>query len=235
MSLLSRISSVARTAPASWSRNLRCYPVQRLSTITVGAASSEQPNATPAEATASSAQVRPHHIIMSISGPDRPGIIKSVTEAVAEHDANVEESKMAILGGDFAMIVYVSIGSADNAEKLAVSIRGQLDNFSISVRETVAPTTEDRSEPLWTLTLQGPDHPGIVAAVSEALATNGCNVHELETETSSAPFAGYRLFTINGSVSVDESKLDKLSDALNKVEDHFGSTISLVKNSLESK
>lgn len=200
----------------------------------MGAVTPTETSDNPSEATADAKKSLAHHVVMSVSGPDRPGIIKSVAEAVKEHDANIEESKMAILGGDFAMIVYVSIPSSDDAEKLAVRIREELNDFSISVRETSPPSSEQKPQALWAFSLQGPDHPGIVAAVSEAMVKNGCNVHELETATSSAPFAGYELFSIDGSVSVDESKLDQLSNALNKIEDQFGSTISLVKGSEQS-
>lgn len=232
LSLFSKLSSLPRSAPTLWSRAaVHWSATQRLSTISVGNATSAQMPDQPAEATSEAKAPLSHHIVMSVSGPDRPGIVKSVSEAVHDHDANIEESKMAILGGDFAMIVYVSISSADDAEKLAVRIRDELKDFSISVRETSPPNAGQQQPALWSLSLQGPDHPGIVAAVSEALAKNGCNVHALETETSSAPFAGYEIFTIGGSVSVNEENLDQLSTSLNKIEEQFGATITLAKGS----
>lgn len=79
--------------------------------------------------------------------------------------------------------------------------------------------------------IEGPDHPGIVSAVSQALAVNGSNIKEMSTETTTAPFAGYELFKLAGKVSVDEARLNELSSALDGIEDKFGSTISLIKES----
>lgn len=147
---------------------------------------------------------------------------------------------MAILGGDFAMILYVSMKEAADADRLANNLRLDLPAFTVSVRETTAPTSVEAAAdaaasstaPLaWTLSFEGPDNPGIMAALSEALALNGCNVREMDTATSSAPFAGYELFTVTSKLTVDESKLGELSDALNRVEEQFGSTISLVRDS----
>lgn len=192
------------------------------------AAKPETPSAEPVAST--STTVRGHHIVVSISGRDEVGIVQKVSSVVAEHNANMEESKMAILGGDFAMIVYVSMEEPDAADKLASKLRSELPNFSVSVRETTAPQEADAPKNIWTISLEGPDHPGIVAALSEALAKNGCNVLEMETETTTAPFAGYELFKVSGALTVDDKQLDALSKALDKVEDKFGSTISVVQD-----
>lgn len=221
MSLLTRFSSVARLVRAP------TVASQRLATIAVSHASATSQSEPVAAAVAKD---RPHHIVMSISGRDRPGIVKSVTESLLERKANMEESRMAILGGDFAMIVYVSMENTEDSSKLANELRADLPNFSISVRETTPPAHVEAVKPMWMFTLEGPDHPGIVASVSEALATNGCNVHEMDTETTSAPFAGYELFKVTAKVTVDDKKLDGLSKALNMVEDKYGSTISLVQD-----
>lgn len=209
--------------------------VNRFTTIIEAKPASAQDQAVPAAG--SIPDVRPHHVVVSISGRDRPGIVKSVSKSVTAYDANLEESKMAILGGDFAMILYVSMKEAADADRLADNLRLDLPAFTVSIRETTAPTPAEEaaeaaaSSPLlWTLSLEGPDNPGIMAALSEALALNGCNVREMDTATSSAPFAGYELFTVTSKLTVDESKLSELSDALNRVEEQFGSTISLIRD-----
>lgn len=158
--------------------------------------------------------------------------MQAVSSIVADHEANLEESRMALLGGDFAMILYVSMKQTDDGDLLASKLRTELPSFSVSVRETVVPSQEQLQQlqsNVWTLSLEGPDHPGIVSAVSQALAVHGSNVKEMDTETTTAPFAGYELFKLDSKLTVDESKLDDLSKALDAIEDKFGSTISLVK------
>lgn len=204
------------------------------------ASASSTPTATGAQsAAAASPSPRSHHAVVSIAGQERPGIVQAATTAMAARGANVEESRMAVLGGDFAMIVYVSLPEAAE-DGLAAALRDELPAFSVSVRETKPAPEADATagsesaaaaSSRWDLSLEGPDSPGIVAAVAEALATNGCNVHELDTETKSAPFAGYELFHLQGVVAVDESRLDELAVALEKVEAKYGSTIELTQQS----
>lgn len=221
--MLSRVSRLS---------SVRALTSRRFATIAANPNGTKYPSESPtAEPVAStSTTVRGHHIVVSISGRDEVGIVRKVSSAVAEHNANMEESKMAILGGDFAMIVYVSMEQAESSDKLASKLRSELPNFSVSVRETTAPEEAEAPKSIWSISLEGPDHPGIVAALSEALAKNGCNVLEMETETTTAPFAGYELFKVSGVLTVDENHLDGLSKALDKVEDRFGSTISVIQD-----
>lgn len=220
MSLAPRLSSLARQRLTP---NLSRPGWRLLTTITSAPSAEAEPSA------ATTAAARPHHVVVSLAGEDRVGIVRTVTSAVAAHRANVEESKMAILGGDFAMIVYVSMESAPDADALVAQLRAELPSFTISLRGTTAPTGkgEDVKRTMWTLQLEGPDQPGIVAAVTQALATHGANVHEMDTETTTAPFAGYALFKMNGKFAVDEEHLEEVSQALTKVEEKFGSSINL--------
>lgn len=239
MSFLSRMSSASRLSRVSTTAPVTNF-VNRFTTIIEANSTSGETSPHAAPAPGSVPDVRPHHVVVSISGRDRPGIVKSVSKSVAAYNANLEESKMAILGGDFAMILYVCMKEAADADRLANNLRIDLPAFTVSVRETTAPTpmeaaadaADSSAAPLgWTLSLEGPDNPGIMAALSEALALHGCNVREMDTATSSAPFAGYELFTATSKLTVDESKLGELSDALNRVEEQFGSTISLFRDS----
>ncbi|CAN8064047.1 unnamed protein product [Agarophyton chilense] len=197
--------------------------VARLTTI----ACSSQPLHAPEPAAATNADPRPHHAVISLAGRDRIGIVNAFTNVVDKYKANIEESKMAILGGDFAMIVYVSMEKNADAVNLERLLHEELPNFSITLRTTTAPADEHPKEPMWKISVEAPDQPGIASAVSQALATHGGHVHEMETETSTAPFAGYALFILNGRVSMADTELDKISDALTLVEEKYGASITL--------
>lgn len=217
MSIATRFASLARARPAL------VRPLRTLTTVTATPTAEAEPAAGAAAAS------RQHHVVISLAGQDRVGIVKTVTSAVSATRANVEESKMAILGGDFAMIVYVSMESAADADAIVSQLRAELPAFSISLRTTTAPSDDQSAtgRSMWSLQLEGPDQPGIVAAVTQALATHGGNVHEMDTETTTAPFAGYALFKMNGKFAVNDDDLNKVSDALTKIEEKFGSSINL--------
>ena len=48
------------------------------------------------------------YLVISAIGQDRPGIVDEVSAFILSHQCNVEDSRMAVLGGDFALIMLVS-------------------------------------------------------------------------------------------------------------------------------
>src|SRR4051812_23996800 len=55
---------------------------------------------------------RNHSVVITASGPDRPGIVHDLTKLLTTAGANVEESRMSILGNDFAILLRVTVGDA---------------------------------------------------------------------------------------------------------------------------
>src|SRR5689334_1184867 len=47
-------------------------------------------------------------VVLSALGPDRPGLVARVTAFLTERGANIEESRMAILGGEFGLMLLAS-------------------------------------------------------------------------------------------------------------------------------
>jgi glycine cleavage system transcriptional repressor len=117
-------------------------------------------------------------LAVSAVGLDRPGIIAGVAERLAAHGANVTDSRMAILRGHFAMTLIV-----EGAERDALA--ADLDQLAIletwSVTEVAEAAANPRSEPTHVVSVHGADHPGILAAVTRALADAGVNVCDLQT------------------------------------------------------
>lgn len=129
-------------------------------------------------------------LVLTVIGPDRPGLVEMLSETVASHGANWLESRLAHLSGQFAGMVRVSV-PAERAEALAAAL-GRLDDLRVLV-ETAGAGAESDARPL-VLELLGQDRPGIVREISHALASRGVNVEELETECTSAPMSGESLF-----------------------------------------
>ena len=47
--------------------------------------------------------------VLTIIGPDKPGLVERLSDTVTEHGGNWLESRMAHLGGQFAGILRVSV------------------------------------------------------------------------------------------------------------------------------
>ncbi|HEV2786514.1 MAG TPA: ACT domain-containing protein, partial [Solirubrobacteraceae bacterium] len=112
-------------------------------------------------------------------GLDRPGIIAGLAERLAAHRANVTDSRMAILRGHFAMMLVVTAPEDVDAGELVGDLHAagqRLELEAIVVREVVEAEPGPQAEPSLVVVVHGADHPGIVAAVTRALADAGVNV-----------------------------------------------------------
>jgi glycine cleavage system regulatory protein len=136
-------------------------------------------------------------LVLTLLGPDRPGLVEAVAAGIARHGGNWLESRMASLAGEFAGLLRVEVDATD-AHGLESALRSLETGtgLAILVKEARAaePGVEDAAGRLLALELVGTDRPGIVREISQALAAKGVNVEELETECTSAPMTGETLF-----------------------------------------
>ena len=51
------------------------------------------------------------YFVVTIIGPDRRGLVASITEKIVSRNANIEESHMTRLGGEFAVLMLLSISN----------------------------------------------------------------------------------------------------------------------------
>jgi glycine cleavage system regulatory protein len=174
-------------------------------------------------------------LVLTLIGPDRPGLVEAVAEVVAAHGGNWLESRMARLAGKFAGILRIEV-SADKAADLqaalaALDARGLkvVGEPSGSVDAATAGRTLD-------LELVGLDRPGIVREISQLLANSGANVEELSTDRTSAPMSGEMLFEAKARVRLPSSAdLASLRAALERLASDLMIEIRLVETALETK
>jgi glycine cleavage system transcriptional repressor len=144
-----------------------------------------------------------NNLVFTLTGPDRVGIVEGVTQVLLEHDGNVETSRMMRLGGEFAILMLVSIpanritGLSQGVDSLSAA------GYKITIGQTVE--TEAAMQRDWLayhIELQGADHEGIVHEVARHLAQRGINIEEMETALVAAPMSGVPLFTMTAQVAV---------------------------------
>ncbi len=140
-------------------------------------------------------------LVLTVSGPDRPGLVEALSQAVANHRGSWLESRMARLAGHFAGVLRVSVPEAQ-VDALTRSLQSlELESLQVSVaRSELEPPASDARE--LRLEILGSDRPGIVHDISQALADRGINVDELRTEIMSAPMSGELLFLANAELLI---------------------------------
>lgn len=140
-------------------------------------------------------------IVMSVIGPDRPGLVELIASTVKASGGNWLESRMCNLGGQFAGILRVSPGEGRKSELLAAVAELEAKGLSIVVKDgSLAPAGSCHE--VATIEIVGNDRPGIVSQISSAFAKHAVNVEDLATECRSAPMSGEPLFEARARVCI---------------------------------
>lgn len=133
-----------------------------------------------------------HWCVLSAIGKDRPGLVAELAQLIFDCDANLEDSRMTILGTDFAVILLCSSNAEDVAHRVSVGAkRLERDHgMTILVRSVEGETRAAVPAPgmrLYRLEAAGEDRAGIVAGLCRVLADRGVNVAELSTRSRPGP------------------------------------------------
>jgi glycine cleavage system transcriptional repressor len=142
------------------------------------------------------------HLILTATGPDRMGLVEQISEFISCRGCNIEDSKMAVFCGEFAVIILISGERADLA-KIAFEYR-QIESetgLSVAVKTPASRKTSHSFIP-YRLTASCLDHPGIVYQISGLLRSLGVNIESMETKTYSAPISGTPLFQLEAELAV---------------------------------
>ncbi|HEY6873647.1 MAG TPA: ACT domain-containing protein [Geobacteraceae bacterium] len=150
------------------------------------------------------------NIVFTLTGPDRVGIVESVTRLLLDHGGNVESSRMARLGGEFAMLMLVSLPP----EQLSGLDRAVEGLTAQGYKVTTSRTAPGHAEPPpgwlpFQIGVEGADHEGIVHEVARYLSERGINIESMETGVTPAPLSGTPLFTMTALVAVPPALADQ--------------------------
>lgn len=141
------------------------------------------------------------HLVLTVVGDDRAGLVQSLADAVSAHGGNWETSELAELAGAFAGIILVSV-----ADERVADLRAALESLDGMLRVTLHPGSAVRREDARgiTFTVLGNDRPGIVKDVTTALTRHGVTIDLFSSRTGEAPMAGGTLFEASVAARVPD-------------------------------
>jgi glycine cleavage system transcriptional repressor len=144
----------------------------------------------------------PGYLVLSAVGPDRPGLVNEISALIREAPANLEDSRMAILGGEFAVILLIS-GARAALERIESSRAAleQKTGLTVTLKQTARPEQRRHFLP-YRIRVTGVDRPGIVHGISQVLAGRGVNVASLESRLAFAPLSGTPMFVLEAELQV---------------------------------
>ena len=142
------------------------------------------------------------YVVLTAVGPDRPGLVNALASLIRDAGANIEDSRMAILGGEFAVILLISgsQGAVERAKDIGAQVEHELELRCI-LKET-SPTRSPTDYLPYRINVSGADRPGIVEVVAAILAGRGINVASLESRIAHAPFSATPMFVLDASLQV---------------------------------
>jgi glycine cleavage system transcriptional repressor len=160
---------------------------------------------------------------MSAIGRDRPGIVADLAELIYECDCNLEDSRMTILGSEFAVLLLLS-GHGDDVGRRLSSGCKRLEwekRLTVFIRPLEEPAPVPGEPPRGTpleCVVTGVDKAGIVARVARTLADHGANITDLHSDLRPEPESGTPMYTMRLRLVVPpEHDVRTLRQALERV------------------
>lgn len=143
-----------------------------------------------------------NYLVMSALGKDRPGIVNELSKAVYEAGCNIKDSRMTVLGGEFAILLMV-----EAAWDKLVRLEDHVDDLQKRLGLTIiTKRTEDRTSEKdllpYGVDVVAMDHPGIVHSLASFFSDRGINIEDMTTATYAAAHTGTPMFSVRMSVGI---------------------------------
>jgi glycine cleavage system transcriptional repressor len=142
------------------------------------------------------------HLILNAIGPDQPGLVGKLTGCLHAAGANILESRMVNLRGQFAIIILLE-GSDDALAALHSQTQTLAPQLGLKLTLAAAGPAPARTPGVpYRLKTYSLDQPGLVHRITDVLRSRGVNIEDLEARQESAPFDGTLLFTMELTLTV---------------------------------
>lgn len=141
-------------------------------------------------------------LVLSALGHDRPGIVDRLSKAVLDNECNIVDSRMTVLGGEFAILMLLS-GNWNAIAKMESSIQALEKQLELTIisRRTGSGSHDLRLLP-YSVNVVALDHPGIVHQIANFFSVQNINIRDLYTDTYFAPHTGTPMFSLSMTVDV---------------------------------
>jgi len=146
-----------------------------------------------------------NQLVLSALGEDKPGIINELSRCVLNSGCTIHDSRMAVLGGNFALLLQVG-GNWNNIAKLENQIAGLESGLGLTItsRRTSVQQT-DRDLLPYGVDVVALDQPGIVHNLAKFLSQRQINIQEMVTSSYPAAHSGTPMFSVHMTVEIPAS------------------------------
>ncbi|PCJ85237.1 MAG: glycine cleavage system protein R [Thiotrichaceae bacterium] len=161
-------------------------------------------------------------LVISALGVDRPGIVNDLSNIIYTHELNIEDSRMTVLGGEFAVLLLVSGDQAaiDKFQKISGDIEQTL-KLQLLIKAT-ADTVPAADAIPYSVEVTALDNPGIVNNIANFFSCRNINIVNLETESYAAPHTGSPMFAMHLTIGISaETNIATLREEFTEICDQL--------------
>jgi len=168
------------------------------------------------------------NIVLTLTGRDKIGIVGNVTSVIVKRNGNVESSRMTRLGGEFAMLMLITLPDKEfkNLDLDFQQLRA--DGYQVTLLQTEDDSKKYAGWLPYEIEVTGADQEGIIYDISNHLAAQGINIENMDTSSTPAPMSGTPLFMMKGIVLVPPKLTFHVwSDALEEIGDKLNVSVKV--------
>ena len=156
-----------------------------------------------------------NHLVISCIGPDRTGIVDTLSKVISRHNGNWQMSSLHHLSSFFAGVIEVAVD-----KKSTQALTDDLKNIvGLSCQIELAEPNVTQVNTNLILELTANDRAGIVQEISSVIHNQGGNLIKLVSSQSSAPHAGQLMFKAKVEIAMKDDNVDDLISALEHIAD----------------
>lgn len=142
------------------------------------------------------------HLVISAIGEDRPGIVDALSQSILDCGCNIGDSRMSVLGGEFAIIMVLS-GNWNAVAKLESSLPRLEEKLGLRVQSKRTEPRKGASNLIpYAVEVVAIDQPSIVHDVANFFARREINIEDVYTSRYPAPHTGAPMFTLHMTVGI---------------------------------
>ena len=143
-----------------------------------------------------------NYLVVSSLGKDHPGIVNALSQAILDCGCNILDSRMTVLGSEFAVIMLLS-GNWSSIAKLEDMLPrvAKKHDLNVTSRRTELRAPSTGIIP-YAVEVVAMDHPGIVRDIADFFSSRGINIEDLYTGSYQAPHTGTPMFSLHMTVGV---------------------------------
>ncbi|MDH5191805.1 MAG: glycine cleavage system protein R [Gammaproteobacteria bacterium] len=148
------------------------------------------------------AKKKNNYLVISALGADRPGIVNDLSSIILENQCNIVDSRMSMLGGEFAIILMIS-GNWNDVAKLEDKLPQIQKKLGLVIAHK---RTEERSQKTglvpYEVEVISIDRPGIMFQLANFFSTRDINIEEVNTNSYAAAHTGTPMFATSMIVDI---------------------------------